>query len=156
MMRLRCDSIDSQEKVMSCDGACYVRREGEDTGDGFGGRSVFEDDSESGKVCGELAQVGEEMFFGIKDGDVLVGMYQLPFRVIPDGVPGQTRERIVDLGKITRYLTVKVQDHPLLLHSLEDRIVYRVVLDPGPTIRSYASRIALDPLVYQLYIFHNM
>lgn len=57
---------------------------------------------------------------------------------------GVGREK-ADLSMITWHLAVKIQDHPLLLHRLEYRIVHRVILDAGATIRRNSPRIALYP-----------
>jgi len=71
VVRLRRDGIDRQEEMVGGDSACYARGEGSDTGDGFGGGGVLEDDAEVREVGGEATEVGEEMFFGVEDGDVL-------------------------------------------------------------------------------------
>ena len=71
MMRLRSDSVDSEEKVMSRNGTCYVGRKGCNGCDGFGGGGVFEDDSEFGESGSEGFEMGEKVFLRVEDGDVL-------------------------------------------------------------------------------------
>lgn len=66
------DGVDCEFEMMSGDGACDVGGERKDSIDCFRGCSVLEDYTEFGKGVGDFGQVSEKMFFGVKDGDVLV------------------------------------------------------------------------------------
>lgn len=68
---------------------------------------------------------------------------QIPFRRRRRAV-----ERMTHLLVIGRHLPMQIQNHPLLLHSLENGIVNLIILNPTSGIGSNSSRIGfhtLDP-----------
>lgn len=45
---------------------------------------------------------------------------------------------------ITRYFSMQIENHTLLLHSFEDWIVYAIVLNTSGRVCGHATRIRLD------------
>ena len=104
------------------------------TFDSFGSSGVFQHYAELGKVEGELLQVRQEQLFSIEDGDVLnvSGSYDVC-----------CSSDSTYLGCVAGYLTMQIQDHTRLLHSLEDGIVHAIVLDTAGRVGGDSARVRL-------------
>lgn len=138
MERLAGNGVDGQFEVVGGDGACYVGGKRENSFDCFGCRGVFENDTEVGERVSDLGQVSKEMFLGIEDGDVLKVS-----QVLGD-LYWSIVQRRTYLLVIAWHLSVKVQNHPLLLHRLENGVVDLIILNPRSRIGSHTTRIRFD------------
>jgi hypothetical protein len=135
MERLAGDGVDGEFQVVGGDGACDIGGKRENSFNCFRSRGVFENDSEVGERVSDLGQVSKEMFLGIEDGDVLEVRTRQELFIL---------ETMTYLLVIAWYLTVKVENHTLLLHRLEHGVIDLIVLNPGSRVGSHTPRVRLD------------